>query len=76
MPKIVHKLREWDFCAAQRPDYFIANSKNTAKRIKKYYGREAEVIYPGISIKSIPSPLHSEVLPLKKEEIKDFYLYV
>lgn len=48
MPKIVHKLRQWDFCAAQRPDYFIANSKNTAKRIEKYYGRESEVIYPSI----------------------------
>jgi len=37
MPKLVHKLRIWDFVAAQRPDYFIANSKNTASRISKYY---------------------------------------
>ncbi|MBT6778434.1 hypothetical protein HOA93_01250 [bacterium] len=46
MPKIVHKLRQWDYLAAQRPDYFIANSQNTADRIKKYYDREGEVIYP------------------------------
>jgi hypothetical protein len=46
MPKFVHKLRQWDFCAAQRPDYYIANSKNTASRIEKYYKRESKVIYP------------------------------
>ena len=51
MPKIIHRLRKWDFCAAQRPDYFIANSVNTQARIKKYYGRESEVIYPGIDIR-------------------------
>ncbi|OGC47163.1 hypothetical protein A2886_00770 [candidate division WWE3 bacterium RIFCSPHIGHO2_01_FULL_42_13] len=39
-------LREWDYIAAQRPDYFIANSTSARERIKKYYGREAEVIYP------------------------------
>ncbi|MCK5491316.1 MAG: glycosyltransferase, partial [Candidatus Pacebacteria bacterium] len=27
-------------------DYFIANSKNTAKRIEKFYGMKSEVIYP------------------------------
>lgn len=48
MPKIIHKLRIWDFAAAQRPDYFIANSQNTAGRIEKYYNREASVIYPCI----------------------------
>jgi hypothetical protein len=46
MPKIVHNLRQWDFLAAQRPDFFIANSKNTGARIKKYYDRESSVIYP------------------------------
>jgi hypothetical protein len=46
MPKIVHKLRIWDFCASARPDYYIANSENTSKRIKKYYDRDSKVIYP------------------------------
>ena len=53
MPRIVPKLRQWDFCAAQRPDYFIANSINSQTRIKKYYGRESDVIYPGIDIENI-----------------------
>ena len=66
MPKIVHKLRKWDFCAAQRPDFFIANSLNTQKRIQKYYKRNSEVIYPWISLEEFNF----------REKKKDFYLYV
>lgn len=44
------KLRIWDFVAAQRPDYFIAISKLVQKRCLKYYRREAEVIYPPLSL--------------------------
>lgn len=39
-------LRLWDYTAAQRVDFFIANSKTPRARIKKYYGRESEIIYP------------------------------
>jgi hypothetical protein len=46
MPKIVHKLRQWDFVAAQRVDFFVANSENTKGRIKKYYKKDSQVIYP------------------------------
>ena len=45
MPSQIHKLRMWDRLAADRVDYFIANSKFTQKRIKKFYGRDSEVIY-------------------------------
>src|SRR4030042_5298091 len=45
-------LRLWDYEAAQRPDYLIANSKYTQERIAKYYRRESSVIYPPVSIKS------------------------
>ena len=54
MPKLVHKLRIWDYTAAQRPDYFLANSKNTASRISKYYNRTSEVLYPCLDVKNIP----------------------
>ena len=43
---VLHFLRLWDQQAARRVDYFIANSKHVAARIKKYYGEEARVIYP------------------------------
>ena len=39
-------LRIWDRLAGDRPDYLIANSGYTQKRIEKYYRREAVVIYP------------------------------
>jgi len=48
-------LRIWDYAAAQRPDFLVTNSRETAKRIKKFYGREATVIYPPISLKPVAS---------------------
>jgi glycosyltransferase involved in cell wall biosynthesis len=44
------RLKAFDYAAAQRVDAFIANSKYVAERIKKYYEREATVIYPPIAI--------------------------
>ena len=41
-------LRIWDFSAAKRPDFLIANSKEVQKRIKKFYKRESIVIYPPV----------------------------
>ena len=45
---IVDYLRYWDKIAAQRPDAYLAISKNVQKRIKKYYRRNSEVIYPPV----------------------------
>jgi len=42
-------LRNYDFKTAQKVDYFIANSKETARRVEKFYRRESVVIYPPIS---------------------------
>ncbi|HMQ01893.1 MAG TPA: glycosyltransferase [Candidatus Doudnabacteria bacterium] len=39
-------LRRWDIAAAKRVDYFIANSTEVQKRIKQYYQRDSELIYP------------------------------
>jgi len=50
MPLFAHYLRQWDFASAARVDYFVANSKNTARRIRKYFGRESEVIYPPVDV--------------------------
>ena len=43
---ILNYLRLWDKMAADRPDYLIVNSRYTQERIKKYYRRESQVIYP------------------------------
>ena len=55
-PKLLHglirkqikKIKEWDYCAAQRPDEYIANSTHIGSQIKKYYGRDSYVIYPPV----------------------------
>jgi len=46
-----HYLRVVDFYVARNNvDYFIANSKETARRIKKFYKLDSTVIYPPIEI--------------------------
>lgn len=47
-----HYARLWDRAAADRVDYFVANSYNVARRIRKFYGRDAEVIYPPVDVSS------------------------
>lgn len=47
---IVEYLRKWDLQASQRPDLYIAISKEVQKRIKKYYGKESKVIYPPVTL--------------------------
>lgn len=47
---IFNYLRIWDVISANRVDKFIAISEFVAKRIKKYYGRTAEIIYPPVDI--------------------------
>ncbi|PJA64102.1 MAG: glycosyltransferase family 4 protein [Candidatus Portnoybacteria bacterium CG_4_9_14_3_um_filter_43_11] len=47
---LMHYIRMWDRSAAERVDYFIANSKTTAWRIKRYYGKEPKIIYPPVDL--------------------------
>jgi glycosyltransferase involved in cell wall biosynthesis len=48
MPLMVPHQRKLDLEAAKRVDVFIANSTETQKRIKKYYGRASTVIHPPV----------------------------
>jgi len=60
-----HILLMVDFRFAQRPDMIIANSKNVANRVRKFYRREAEVVYPPIE----------PAMPVKGKR-KNYYLIV
>jgi len=62
-------LRRYDYLAAQRVDHFIANSENTRKRIKKFYERQAEVIYPPVEVEAIEKAT-------RKLKPKDYFLLV
>ena len=66
---INHILRIYDFETSQRPDILVANSKNVADRIKKFYRREAVVIYPPVDIR-----IKNQESRIKGE--KDYFLTV
>lgn len=54
MKRMIHKVRLWDFQAAQRVDHFAADSNFVGSRIKKYYQRDFTTIYPGTRINEYP----------------------
>ena len=39
------RLRAWDVATAHRPDALLTNSAHVAERIRRHWGRDAEVIY-------------------------------
>ncbi|MCL4360517.1 glycosyltransferase [Patescibacteria group bacterium] len=71
-------LRHYDFETAQHVDYFIANSKETARRVMKFYRRESTVIYPPIEINpKYQIPMTRQVqLSKSKIEGKEYCLSV
>lgn len=64
-----HLMRLYDFKAAQKVDYFIANSAEVAGRIKKFYRRDSTVIYPPVSLSN------SDKRKVTSNK-KDYYLIV
>lgn len=64
LPLCLWGLRKWDLRAAQQPNYYIANSRLVADRIRKIYGREAFVI---------PPPMEVNRFHLSND-IEDYYL--
>jgi glycosyltransferase involved in cell wall biosynthesis len=50
-------MRRWDYKAAQRPDYFIANSNYIKDQIKKYYGRDSSVAHPPVDTERFSQPV-------------------
>lgn len=56
-------LRIWDFAASKRPDFLLCNSVEVLKRIKKFYKRDATVIYPPV-----------ETAEFQNRKIEDYYV--
>ncbi|WP_299822208.1 glycosyltransferase [uncultured Jannaschia sp.] len=48
--RVAHRLRIWDAVSAMRVDIFVANSHFTARRIRRAYGRGAEVVHPSVDL--------------------------
>ncbi|HVR95675.1 MAG TPA: glycosyltransferase [Thermoanaerobaculia bacterium] len=47
---VLSSLRSWDASSSSRVHMFLANSEFVARRIRSYYGREAEVLHPPVDV--------------------------
>lgn len=66
MDRWMGDIRLWDYVSAQRVDTLVANSAYIARRIKKFWNRDAQVIY---------SPLNARrFYPDFSKEREDFYV--
>lgn len=63
---LLDPLRAWDIAAASRVHRFVANSEAVRGRIRRYYGRDADVVHPPVEVGAY------ELRP----EREDFYLIV
>lgn len=63
LPILLTYVRLWDVATTPRVDAFIANSREVAGRIKRYYGRSATIIPPPV-----------DLMPYQPEQPDDFYL--
>lgn len=46
--RLLDRLQRWDVATAGRVDHYFANSTFVADRIRRYYGRESEVLPPPV----------------------------
>ena len=58
LTKKLSKVRLWDSLAEKRDHLLICNSKTVAQRIKKFYRKEAEIVYPPVRVEDIPFHLN------------------
>lgn len=61
---MLHRIRLWDYRTASGVDRFVGNSGYIARRIKKVYGREADIIYP---------PVNTDGFDLEEEKMEYYY---
>jgi glycosyltransferase involved in cell wall biosynthesis len=46
--RLMRRMARWDAATADRPNRYVANSRYVASRIRRYYNREAVVVYPPV----------------------------
>lgn len=64
--RLLLKLRQWDYEAAQRNDIVLANSETTKKRVYKYFRREAQVVFPPIETSRFEKNIKSNLEIIEK----------
>jgi glycosyltransferase involved in cell wall biosynthesis len=56
----INYLRKWDLKSSQNPHYIIGISEHIARKIKRIYNRNADVIYPPVDVHLFPLELAKE----------------
>jgi glycosyltransferase involved in cell wall biosynthesis len=67
---VFQRWRQWDWIAAQRVDRYVANSQTTALRVRRYFQRDATVLYPPVELERFrvadPAAIGDEYLVLSE----------
>jgi glycosyltransferase involved in cell wall biosynthesis len=50
---LLHRLRTWDTRTAHGPDLMLANSQYVRLRIRRIYGRDAQVVFPPVEMNEL-----------------------
>lgn len=69
----VSYLKRYDKIASERPNFYIAISKEVQKRIKKFYGKDSTVVYPPLTL---ASRLKASSVQLKEKNRSPYFLVV
>jgi glycosyltransferase involved in cell wall biosynthesis len=67
--RTLHKVRMWDYAAAQRPDAIATNSSFVAERLLKTHRRRATVIYPPVAVDG-----RRRAAPVRRRDGTEYYL--
>lgn len=67
LPKVAHRLRQWDVTSSARADLIVANSNHVAARVKSYWRRKARVVHPPVAVDGFR--------PVAPSERGGFYLW-
>jgi glycosyltransferase involved in cell wall biosynthesis len=72
----VKYLKNWDKVAAHRPDKMIAISTEVRERIKKYYQRDSELVYPPVDIEKFQIKKSNIKMKTKNAKFEKYFLIV
>ena len=61
------QIRLWDYVSSQRIEKIVSNSKYIARRIKKFWNRDAQVIYPPVNCEYF--------VPAGGSKRQDYYIF-
>jgi glycosyltransferase involved in cell wall biosynthesis len=51
---LLHRMRIWDMRTANGVDAYMVNSHFVGRRVRKIYGRDAQVVYPPVAVPPLP----------------------